>query len=112
MDFKEDLIYRILAGEASEEEELACRKRIAEDEAERQEFERIERIWYKGKYAGKWESIDEEKAFRRLENGRTHRIRLKKSCTGILQPSGYSYWVPDCSLYLKPGLPGLSPWQK
>lgn len=78
MDFKEDLIYRILAGEASEEEELACRKRIAEDEAERQEFERIERIWYKGKYAGKWESIDEEKAFRRLENGRTHRIRLKK----------------------------------
>lgn len=78
MDFKEDLIYRILAGEASEEEKFAFRKRIAEDETERQEFERIGRIWYKGKYAGKWENIDEEKAFRRLENGRIHRIRLKK----------------------------------
>lgn len=78
MDFKEDLIYRILAGEASEEEKFAFRKRIAEDETERREFERIGRIWYKGKYAAKWENIDEEKAFRRLENGRIHRIRLKK----------------------------------
>ena len=45
MDFKEDFIYRILAGEVSEEEELAFRKRLAEDEAERKEFERIGRIW-------------------------------------------------------------------
>ena len=29
MDFKEDFIYRILAGEVSEEEELAFRKRLA-----------------------------------------------------------------------------------
>lgn len=78
MDFKEDFIYRILAGEVSEEEELAFRKRLAEDEAERKEFERIGRIWYRGKYAGKWESINEEKALRRLEIGKTHRIHLKK----------------------------------
>ena len=110
MDFKEDFIYRILAGEVSEEEELAFRKRLAEDEAERKEFERIGQIWYRGKYAGKWESINEEKALRRLEIGKTHRIHLKKCCTGILQPSGCLFWVPDCSLCLKPGQSGPLRW--
>ena len=66
MDFKEDFIYRILAGEVSEEEELAFRKRLAEDEAERKEFERIGQIWYRGKYAGKWESISNSDLYKLL----------------------------------------------
>lgn len=74
----EDFICRFLAGEANGEEEKAFRQQLAEDTELRNEVKRAGRIWYIGKYTGKWKQIDENQAWQNIREMRPHRIRHKK----------------------------------
>ena len=55
----EALIYRILAGEATEEERDEVKKWLAENEEHRALYRDIERTWYKCEYAGYWQEETE-----------------------------------------------------
>lgn len=66
----EEFILRILSQEADEEEYKRFRQRLIEDEHLKKEYERLGKVWYYGKYAGKWRCIEENKGWRRIESGR------------------------------------------
>lgn len=71
----EELILRILSQEADGEEYEGFQKLLAEDELLKKEYEQIGRVWYYGKYTGKWGRIDENKGWRKIENYRIRRTR-------------------------------------
>ncbi|MFR5658695.1 MAG: FecR/PupR family sigma factor regulator [Butyricimonas faecihominis] len=56
-DYMEDLIYRVLAGEASVEEREEFEAWLRENDEHRVFFEKIERAWYTGKYAARWKNV-------------------------------------------------------
>ena len=55
-DYMEDLIYRVLVGEASVEEREEFEAWLRENAEHRVFFEKIERAWYTGKYAARWKN--------------------------------------------------------
>ena len=59
-DYMEDLIYRVLAGEASVEEREEFEAWLRENDEHRVFFEKIERAWYTGKYAARWKKAGTE----------------------------------------------------
>ena len=59
-DYMEDLIYRVLVGEASVEEREEFEAWLRENAEHRVFFEKIERAWYTGKYVARWEERGDE----------------------------------------------------
>lgn len=66
-DYIEDLIYRVLAGEASEKERLEFMEWIKDCEEHRLFFREVERVWYTGKYSEKWGNIEKSVAWQAVE---------------------------------------------
>ena len=56
-DYMEDLIYRVLVGEASVEEREEFETWLRENAEHRVFFEKIERAWYTGKYVARWKIV-------------------------------------------------------
>ena len=69
-DYMEDLIYRILAGEANVEEQEEFEIWLREDDEHRVFFEKIERAWYTGKYAARWKNVEMSAAWKAVEHKR------------------------------------------
>lgn len=69
-DYMEDLIYRILAGEANVEEQEEFEIWLREDDEHRVFFEKIERAWYTGKYAARWKNVEMSAAWKAVEDQR------------------------------------------
>ena len=67
-DYMEDLIYRILAGEANVEEQEEFEIWLREDDEHRVFFEKIERAWYTGKYAARWKNVEMSAAWKAVEH--------------------------------------------
>lgn len=71
----EDLIYRILAGEATEEERREVSRWLDENERHRAVYKDIERVWHTTEYAGHWKK-DTGMAWETLEQ--KYRSRRRK----------------------------------
>ena len=69
-DYMEDLIYRILAGEANVEEQEEFEIWLREDDEHRVFFEKIERAWYTGKYSARWKNVEMSAAWKAVEHKR------------------------------------------
>ena len=67
-DYIEDLIYRILSGEADGEDRTAFREWLEESEEHRRFFREVERAWYTGKYAMRWRNVKASEAWRKVEH--------------------------------------------
>lgn len=63
----EDLIYRVLAGEASREECGEVKRWLEESEEHRTLYRSIEQTWYMGKYATHWKKDSKNAAWFALE---------------------------------------------
>lgn len=77
-EIDEDFICRFLAEEINGEEEKAFRQKLMEDAELRKEVERVGRMWYLGKYAGKWGQVDEKKAWHNIGGMHPRRVRHKR----------------------------------
>ena len=67
-DYIEDLIYRVLAGEADEVERKEFEVWLQENNEHRVFFEKIERAWYTGKYAARWRNVEMSAAWKAVEH--------------------------------------------
>lgn len=67
-DYLEDLIYRVLAGEADEYDQKAFREWMEEREEHRAFFMEIEKAWWHGKYAMKWKNVEASAAWKAVEH--------------------------------------------
>ena len=67
-DYMEDLIYRILAGEADEADKAAFARWLEASEEHRMFFREVERAWYTGKYAMRWRNVKASEAWRKVEH--------------------------------------------
>ena len=76
-DYMEDLIYRVLAGEADEVERKEFEAWLRENDEHRVFFEKIERAWYTGKYAARWKNVEMSAAWKAVEHGREQRQRRR-----------------------------------
>lgn len=74
-DYIEDLIYRVLAGEASEEERQELEKWLRESEEHQSSFREIERAWYTGRYAVRWKNVETGAGWQAVERKRGRRRR-------------------------------------
>lgn len=72
-DYMEDLIYRILAGEVSVEEQEAFRGWLSESEEHQAFFQEVERAWYTGKYAARWKNVEMSAAWKAVEHRHEYR---------------------------------------
>lgn len=117
-DYIEDLIYRVLAGEASEEERLEFKEWVQESEEHQLFFREVERAWYTGKYSMKWKNVEESAAWQAVEHKRESRRRgrvmrvgwsvaaavvLLFGMTWMLLPSGKKVPVVAVQSVVKPG---------
>lgn len=75
-DYIEDLIYRVLAGEAEEVERKEFETWLRENNEHRVFFEKIERVWYTGKYATRWKNVEMSAAWKAVEH--RHKYRRKR----------------------------------
>lgn len=73
----EDLIYRVLAGEASEAERGELKEWLAASDEHQGFFREMEWSWYTGKYARKWNDIRVGEAWKALEGKRARRRRVR-----------------------------------
>jgi len=76
-DYMEDLIYRVLAGEASVEERDEFEVWLRENDEHRVFFEKIERAWYTGKYVARWKNVEMSAAWKTVEHRREQRQRRR-----------------------------------
>lgn len=76
-DNMEDLIYRVLAGEANDEEREELARWVRESEEHRAFFEAIERAWHTGKYAAKWRNVEVGDAWQAMERRYEERRRRR-----------------------------------
>lgn len=74
-DYIEDLIYRVLAGEAGEKERQEFEEWLRENEKHQVLFRKIERAWYTGKYSVKWKNVEVGAAWQTVEHKREGRRR-------------------------------------
>ena len=117
-DYIEDLIYRVLAGEASEEERQEFSEWVQESEEHQSFFREVERAWYTGKYSVKWKNVEMSAAWQAVEckrgsrrRGRVMRIGwsvaaavvLLLGMTWMLLPSGKKAPVVAVQPVVKPG---------
>lgn len=113
-DYIEDLIYRVLAGEASEEERQEFSEWVQESEEHQSFFREVERAWYTGKYSVKWKNVEMSAAWQAVERKRGSRRRgrvmrvgwsvaaavvLLLGMTWMLLPSGKKAPWWRCSLW-------------
>ena len=75
-DYIEDLIYRVLAGEAEEVERKEFETWLRENNEHRVFFEKIERVWYTGKYVTRWKNVEMSAAWKAVEH--RHEYRRKR----------------------------------
>lgn len=117
-DYIEDLIYRVLAGEASEEERQEFSEWVQESEEHQSFFREVERAWYTGKYSVKWKNVEMSAAWQAVERKRGSRRRgrvmrvgwsvaaavvLLLGMTWMLLPSGKKAPVVAVQPVVKPG---------
>ncbi|WP_018338619.1 FecR family protein [Butyricimonas synergistica] len=117
-DYIEDLIYRVLAGDASEEERQVFEEWVRENEEHRLFFREVERAWYTGKYSVKWRNVEESAAWQAVEHKRESRRRkriirigwsvaaaivLLLGMTWVFFPSGKKTPVVAVQSVVKPG---------
>ena len=74
-DYMEDLIYRVLVGEASVEEREEFEAWLRENAEHRVFFEKIERAWYTGKYVARWKNVEMSAAWKAVEHRKEQRQR-------------------------------------
>lgn len=117
-DYIEDLIYRVLAGEASEEERQEFSEWVQESEEHQSFFREVERAWYTGMYSVKWKNVEMSAAWQAVERKRGSRRRgrvmrigwsvaaavvLFLGMTWILLPPGEKAPVVAVQPVVKPG---------
>lgn len=117
-DYIEDLIYRVLAGEASGEERQELEEWVQESEEHQSFFREVERAWYTGKYSVKWKNVEMSTAWQAVERKRGSRRRgrvmrvgwsvsaavvLLLGMTWMLLPSGKKAPVVAVQPVVKPG---------
>lgn len=77
-DYIEDLIYRVLANDASEEERRELEVWLRESEDHQAFFQEIERAWYTGRYSVRWRNVETSMAWKSVvhkhERGRRRRL--------------------------------------
>lgn len=77
-DYIEDLIYRVLANDASEEEQRELEAWLRESEDHQALFQEIESTWYTGKYSVRWKNVETSMAWKSVvhkhERGRRRRF--------------------------------------
>lgn len=77
-DYIEDLIYRVLANDASEEEQQELEAWLRESEDHQAFFQEIERAWYTGRYSVRWKNVETSMAWKSVvhkhERGRRRRF--------------------------------------
>ncbi len=71
----EDLIYKILAKEANEEEREMFNTWLRGSDEHQVFFQKIEQAWYTGKYAAEWEKVKMSRAWEAIEKQYTRRRR-------------------------------------
>lgn len=76
-DYMEDLIYRVLVGEASVEEREEFEAWLRENAEHRVFFEKIERAWYTGKYVARWKNVEMSAAWKAVEYRHEYRRRRR-----------------------------------
>ena len=76
-NYIEELIYRVLAGDASEEERCELEAWVRESEEHRVFFHKVERAWYTGKYAVRWKNVEMRSAWKAVEHKREARGRKR-----------------------------------
>ena len=76
-NYIEELIYRVLAGDASEEERCELEAWVRESEEHRVFFHKVERAWYTGKYAVRWKNVEMSSAWKAVEHKREARGRKR-----------------------------------
>lgn len=74
-DYIEDLIYRVLAGEANEEERQELETWVQESEEHQSFFREVERAWFTGKYSVKWKNVEMSAAWQAVVHKRGSRRR-------------------------------------
>lgn len=88
-----DLIYRSWVESITEEEEVYLKRLLAADTEAAAEYRRLARLYRYGRYAGKWELVDTEKAWRRIAG----RSRIRKRTV-------MRYWTVAASVVLLAGI--------
>lgn len=114
-DLLEDLIYRFLMKETSEEETARLKSMLSENPEYLHEFQQFCRIWHYGKYTGEWDQIGLEEAWQKIEK-RKPVSRLSKWRYGavaasfilLVAISGYFLFrnpeqTPPLTVEIKPG---------
>jgi len=74
----EDLIYRVLAGDANKAEREELKAWIDASDEHQEFFREMERSWYMGKYARKWNDIREGEAWKALEGKHARRRQVRR----------------------------------
>lgn len=88
-----DLIYRSWVESITEEEEVYLKRLLAVDTEAAAEYRRLARLYRYGRYAGKWELVDTEKAWRRIAGRSPARKRAVRR-----------YWAAAASVLLLAGI--------
>lgn len=88
-----DLIYRSWAESTTEEEETYLRHLLAGDAEATVEYRRLASLYQYGRYAGKWEQVDTEKAWKKIV-GRSPRRKT----------AAFRYWAVAASVVLLAGI--------
>lgn len=81
-DYIEDLIYRVLSGEAGKAEREEFEEWLSASEEHQMFFREVERAWHTGKYTLKWENVQASEAWQALErkHDRRRRNRVLRIC--------------------------------
>lgn len=74
-DYIEDLIYRVLSGEAGKAEREEFEEWLSASEEHQVFFRKVERAWHTGKYSLKWENVQASEAWQALERKHDRRRR-------------------------------------
>ena len=74
-DYIEDLIYRVLSGEAGKAERKEFEEWLSASEEHQVFFRKVERAWHTGKYSLKWENVQASEAWQALERKHDRRRR-------------------------------------
>lgn len=76
-DYIEDLIYRVLAGEADDEERKNLDVWLQEDEVHQRWFHEIKQVWYTARFSFTWKEVYKSDAWKAIES-RYGAVRRRK----------------------------------
>lgn len=101
-DYIEDLIYRVLSGEAGKAEREEFEEWLSASEEHQMFFREVERAWHTGKYTLKWENVQASEAWQALERkhdrrrrNRVLRIGWRVAAAVVVVGTIFAFWQLD-----------------